>query len=105
MDKGEQELTATVISSYEKLGDDGKKRQILKLSDALYIQIAAKIKNRSDPICTKSSSAPKSRLKFYSRLYLKKQLAVHRLKPAALYHLANFTRAKAAFLKQNFNQV
>ncbi|OSQ23081.1 competence protein [Campylobacter concisus] len=31
MDKGEQELTATVISSYEKLGDDGKKRQILKL--------------------------------------------------------------------------
>jgi len=29
MDKGEQELTATVISSYEKLGDDGKKRQIL----------------------------------------------------------------------------
>ncbi|WP_103580122.1 ComEC/Rec2 family competence protein [Campylobacter concisus] len=31
MDKGEQELVATVISSYEKLSSDGKKRQILRL--------------------------------------------------------------------------
>ena len=31
MDNGEQELTARVISSYQKMGSDGKKRQILKL--------------------------------------------------------------------------
>ena len=44
MDKGEQELTATVISSYEKLGDDGKKRQILKLrtDEFLFYTLGAK---------------------------------------------------------------
>ena len=31
IDNGEQELTAKVISSYQKMGSDGKKRQILKL--------------------------------------------------------------------------